>query len=49
MAWELGIKNLKFHSDSLLIVKQVNGDFQAKKDHMAPYLQEVKRLARELD
>ena len=30
-------------------MNQVNGDFQAKEGHMAAYLQEVKRLAREFD
>ena len=49
LAQELNIKNLKVYCDSMLIANQVNGDFQAKEDHMAAYLQEVKGLAREFD
>ncbi|KAJ9558912.1 hypothetical protein OSB04_013526 [Centaurea solstitialis] len=42
IAYELGVKHLHVRSDSLLIVNQVNGDFQAKDSKMMTYLDVVK-------
>ncbi|KAJ9536552.1 hypothetical protein OSB04_un000251 [Centaurea solstitialis] len=43
----LGAKQLHVRSDSLLVVNQVNGDFQAKDSKMMSYLKAVKdRIAR---
>ncbi|KAJ9561519.1 hypothetical protein OSB04_006679 [Centaurea solstitialis] len=42
MAHNLGEKHLHVQSDSLLIVNQVNGDFQAKDSKMMTYLKVVK-------
>ena len=43
LARELGVKNMKIHSDSQLVVNQVNGEYQAKEDNMASYLEEVRK------
>ncbi|KAJ9566630.1 hypothetical protein OSB04_002596, partial [Centaurea solstitialis] len=47
IALRLGAKQLHVRSDSLLVVNQVNGDFQAKDSKMMSYLKAVKdRIAR---
>ncbi|KAJ9543906.1 hypothetical protein OSB04_023613 [Centaurea solstitialis] len=47
IAFRLGAKQLYVRSDSLLVVNQVNGDFQAKDSKMMSYLKAVKdRIAR---
>ncbi|KAJ9536285.1 hypothetical protein OSB04_un000531 [Centaurea solstitialis] len=47
IALRLGAKQLHVRSDSLLVVNQVNGDFQAKDSKMMSYLKAVKdRVAR---
>ncbi|KAJ9541934.1 hypothetical protein OSB04_028440 [Centaurea solstitialis] len=47
IAHKLGAKHLHVRSDSLLVVNQVNGDFQAKDSKMTTYLKIVKdRVAR---
>ncbi|KAJ9566843.1 hypothetical protein OSB04_002809 [Centaurea solstitialis] len=47
IAYKLGARHLNARSDSLLIVNQVNGDFQAKDSKMMSYLKIVKdRVAR---
>ncbi|KAJ9544344.1 hypothetical protein OSB04_024051 [Centaurea solstitialis] len=47
IAHKLGAKHLHVRSDSLLVVNQVNGDFQAKDSKMMSYLKVVKeRVAR---
>ena len=42
IARKLGAENLKIHCDSLLIVNQVKGEYQAKEENMAAYLEETK-------
>ena len=42
MARKLGVENLKVHCDSLLIVNQVKGEYQAKEENMIAYLEETK-------
>ncbi|KAJ9536419.1 hypothetical protein OSB04_un000411 [Centaurea solstitialis] len=47
IALRLGARQLHVRSDSLLVVNQVNGDFQAKDSKMMSYLKAVKdRIAR---
>ncbi|KAJ9552633.1 hypothetical protein OSB04_016678 [Centaurea solstitialis] len=47
ITYKLGARHLNARSDSLLIVNQVNGDFQAKDSKMMSYLKVVKeRVAR---
>ncbi|RRC62447.1 reverse transcriptase-like protein, partial [Escherichia coli] len=47
IALRLGAKQLNVRSDSLLVVNQINGDFQAKDSRMTSYLKAVKdRIAR---
>ena len=38
MAWALGSKNILLRSDSQLVIRQVKGDFEAKKTRMQKYL-----------
>ncbi|XP_075670197.1 uncharacterized protein LOC142639959 [Castanea sativa] len=45
----LGIKNLLLQSDSKLIVRQINGEFEAKEDKMKQYLRLAKLLTQEFD
>ncbi|KAJ9550560.1 hypothetical protein OSB04_014605 [Centaurea solstitialis] len=45
IAYKLGARHLNARSDSLLIVNQVNGDFQAKDSKMMSYLKIVKNRA----
>ncbi|KAJ9546888.1 hypothetical protein OSB04_019431 [Centaurea solstitialis] len=42
IAHKLGAKHLDVRSDSLLVVNQINGDFQAKDSKMISYLKIVK-------
>lgn len=42
-ARHMGLKKLKAHSDSQLIVGQVTGEFEAKEDNMKMYLKKVKK------
>lgn len=44
LARELGVRKLKIYSDSYLIVGQVLGDFQARKESMSAYLQKADEL-----
>ncbi|KAJ9542676.1 hypothetical protein OSB04_029182 [Centaurea solstitialis] len=47
IALKLGAKQLHVRSDSLLVINQINGDFQAKDSKMMSYLKAVKdRIAR---
>ncbi|KAJ9561561.1 hypothetical protein OSB04_006721 [Centaurea solstitialis] len=47
MAYSLGAQNLHVRSDSLLVVNQVNGDFQSKDSKMLRYLEIAKaKIAR---
>ncbi|KAL0315352.1 UNVERIFIED_CONTAM: hypothetical protein Sradi_5413400 [Sesamum radiatum] len=44
MAQDDGALQLLASSDSQLIVKQVNGEYEAKKDSMVQYLQQIEEL-----
>jgi len=41
LAKEIGVKGLLAKSDSLLVTKQVTGEYQAKDPQMAAYLEYV--------
>ncbi|XP_075674940.1 uncharacterized protein LOC142644148 [Castanea sativa] len=45
----LGIKNLLLHSDSKLVVGQINGEFETKDNRMQKYLRLTKLLTQEFD
>ena len=44
MAWALGSKNILLRSDSQLVIRQVKGDFEAKKTRMQKYLKFTNQL-----
>ncbi|KAL0286917.1 UNVERIFIED_CONTAM: hypothetical protein Sangu_2715200 [Sesamum angustifolium] len=44
MAQDAGASYLLAYSDSQLIVKQVNREYEAKEDSMAQYLQQIEEL-----
>ena len=44
IAKELGVDRLQLHSDSQLVVGQVNENYEAREDSMAKYLEKVKEL-----
>ncbi|KAL0434147.1 UNVERIFIED_CONTAM: hypothetical protein Slati_2749000 [Sesamum latifolium] len=49
MAHEAGARHLLAYSDSQLIVKQVEGAYEAKKENMIEYLQQIKELKTSFD
>ncbi|XP_073152697.1 uncharacterized protein [Henckelia pumila] len=49
LALSVGAKRLTIHSDSQLIVSQVNGNYEAKEDKMLEYLTQVNELLSRLD
>ncbi|KAL0413168.1 UNVERIFIED_CONTAM: hypothetical protein Sradi_1518500 [Sesamum radiatum] len=49
MAQETGARNLLAYSDSQLIVKQVEGAYEAKEENMIQYLQQIKELKTSFD
>ncbi|XP_073136939.1 uncharacterized protein [Henckelia pumila] len=49
LALSVGAKILMIHSDSQLIVSQVNGNYEAKEDKMLEYLTQVNELLSRLD
>ncbi|KAL0456152.1 UNVERIFIED_CONTAM: hypothetical protein Slati_0954400 [Sesamum latifolium] len=49
MAHEAGARHLLAYSDSQLIVKQVEGTYEAKEESMIQYLQEIKELKTSFD
>ncbi|KAL0445162.1 UNVERIFIED_CONTAM: hypothetical protein Slati_2238900 [Sesamum latifolium] len=49
MAHEAGAKHLLAYSDSQLIVKQIEGTFEAKEESMIQYLQQIKELKTSFD
>ncbi|XP_038688375.1 uncharacterized protein LOC119987518 [Tripterygium wilfordii] len=49
LAEDMRIKNLAVHSDSQLIVNQLQGSYQAKDPKMASYLEAVKELQKQFD
>ncbi|KAL0412175.1 UNVERIFIED_CONTAM: Ribonuclease HI [Sesamum latifolium] len=44
MAQDVGAQHLLAYSDSQLIVKQVNGEYEAKEESMVKYLQQIEEL-----
>ncbi|KAL0458431.1 UNVERIFIED_CONTAM: hypothetical protein Slati_0470300 [Sesamum latifolium] len=44
MAQDAGASHLLAYSDSQLIVKQVNGEYEAKEESMMQYLQQIEEL-----
>ncbi|KAL0445382.1 UNVERIFIED_CONTAM: Ribonuclease HI [Sesamum latifolium] len=44
MAQDAGASHLLAYSDSQLIVKQVNGEYEAKEESMVQYLQQIEEL-----
>ena len=44
IAKELGVDRLQVHSDSQLVVGQVNKNYEVREDSMAKYLEKVKEL-----
>ncbi|KAL0444282.1 UNVERIFIED_CONTAM: hypothetical protein Slati_2150900 [Sesamum latifolium] len=49
MAHEAGARDLLAYSDSQLIVKQIEGTFEAKEESMIQYLQQIKELKTSFD
>ncbi|KAL0292314.1 UNVERIFIED_CONTAM: hypothetical protein Sradi_6993800 [Sesamum radiatum] len=49
MAHEAGARHLLAYSDSQLIVKQVEGTYEAKEESMIQYLQRIKELKTDFD
>ncbi|XP_073153624.1 uncharacterized protein [Henckelia pumila] len=49
LALSVGAKRLTIHSESQLIVSQVNGNYEAKEDKMLGYLTQVNELLLRLD
>ncbi|KAL0313569.1 UNVERIFIED_CONTAM: hypothetical protein Sradi_5756200 [Sesamum radiatum] len=49
MAHEVGGKHLTTYSDSQLIVKQVEGTYEAKEENMLQYLQQIVELKTSFD
>ncbi|KAL0406016.1 UNVERIFIED_CONTAM: hypothetical protein Slati_3915500 [Sesamum latifolium] len=49
MAHEVGARHLLAYSDSQLIVKQIEGTFEAKEESMIQYLQQIKELKTSFD
>ncbi|KAL0402712.1 UNVERIFIED_CONTAM: hypothetical protein Slati_4301100 [Sesamum latifolium] len=49
MAHEAGARHLLAYSDSQLIVKQVEGTYEAKEESMIQYLQQIKELKTSFD
>lgn len=48
-ATELGGKRLLIHSDSELLVKQMNGEYRVKSDDLRPLFQQARELSRRFD
>ena len=44
LAIDLSAQQLTIHSDSQLVVSQVNGDYQAREENMQNYLVKVRQL-----
>ncbi|XP_073152794.1 uncharacterized protein [Henckelia pumila] len=49
LALSVGAKRLTIHSDSQLIVSQINGNYEAKEDKILEYLTQVNELLSRLD
>ena len=42
LAWAAGAENVVIHYDSQVVINQVNGGYECKKERMKRYLEEVK-------
>ena len=45
----LGPRNLLLQSDSKLVIRQINGEYEAKEDRMQKYLRLMNYLTQEFD
>ena len=45
----LGARNLLLQSDSKLVIRQINGEYEAKEDRMQKYLRLMYYLTQEFD
>ena len=45
----LGTRNLLLQSDSKLVIRQINGEYEAKEDRMQKYLRLMNYLTQEFD
>lgn len=45
----LGARNLLLQSDSKLVIRQINGEYEAKEDRMQKYLRLMNYLTQEFD
>ena len=48
LAVSLGIKRLLFYGDSLLVIQQVNKEWDVNKDTMDVYVEEIRKLENKL-
>jgi len=49
LAKRFGAKKLLVMADSQLVIRQITGRYQCRKEHLKPLLAQVKRLAREFE
>ncbi|KAL0385957.1 UNVERIFIED_CONTAM: hypothetical protein Sradi_2990000 [Sesamum radiatum] len=49
MALDVGVKNLIAYTDSQLITKQMEGEYEVKEERMKDYLQKIKGLTNRLN
>ena len=49
LAQSMEVKKLKVFSDSMLVVNQINGSYDAKETHIKKYLGEVQILVKQFD
>ncbi|KAG9458351.1 hypothetical protein H6P81_002859 [Aristolochia fimbriata] len=48
MAIEMGLSQLEIFGDSALVIKQIIGDFEVRKDELMPYQKEAQRLLQKI-
>ena len=44
LAKEMKVEQVRIYSDSQLVVNQINGDYEAKRENLATYLKIVRHL-----
>ncbi|KAK1426836.1 hypothetical protein QVD17_15516 [Tagetes erecta] len=49
LAHKVGVKRMKVYVDSMLIANQISGEYEAKDENMAKYLERAKALVRSFD
>ena len=47
LAKDIGVEKIEVYSDSMLVVQQLKGEYEAKDEGMISYLQEVRSLVNE--